>query len=185
MTTLMKMLLFTHFVNTVGKTQCTNALKQKGKLAMEERKEIIYLAGPISDNPDYLVFFADWEKHYTKLGYEVMNPAKLDEKDDPPPWLECLTRCMGYIGLCDVIALLPGWEASFGARIEMMVGVKLHKRFAIPEGSSHECVFRFRALSLNEEEEEDIPWGTEDDLDTAGEDFEDPGNLDDIPGWDK
>lgn len=144
-----------------------------------------YLSGPITGNPNYLAFFAKHERELAAQGYEVMNPTKLDGKN-PPPWHEAIIRDLGYILLCDVIALLPGWHASPGARIEVMFGIRMGKRFVIRPDAVAEMIFKVRANCADRnknQEEEDIPWGNEDDLDEIDEKGFLDGGLDDIPGW--
>lgn len=63
-----------------------------------------------------------------KMGYEPVNPADLDravgvsETTDPLPknfLRDAMTRDLGAICTCDAIAVLPGWEASAGVKVEL------------------------------------------------------------------
>jgi hypothetical protein len=64
-------------------------------------------------------------------GYEVISPAELDEAEDAPlgsrPWEDYLRRDLVEMlaGGCKAIALLPGHEASRGARLELHVASAL------------------------------------------------------------
>ena len=143
-------------------------------------KQIAYLSGPISDNPNYIDDFARYEKALTEMGYGVLNPAKLDNPTKPPPWHECIIRDLGYVLLCDFVALMPGWHTSHGARIEVMFALKMGKNFMPLDNAVHEVYFRL-GLALRED---DLPWGEEDDLESTEEKgWEDLGGMDDIPGW--
>jgi hypothetical protein len=54
------------------------------------------------------------------LGFDVVNPADLNP-DPSTPWKECLRSDLAALLDCDVIAMLPGWENSQGAHLELHV----------------------------------------------------------------
>lgn len=148
----------------------------------------VYLSGPITGHPNYQAFFAEHEADLANSGYEVMNPAKLDDPDNPPPWHECVIRDLGYVALCDIVALLPGWHQSHGARIEAMFAIKMGKRFIVRPGAAFELIMKLKAAHQPrdyqaEEYEEELPWGDEDELDDIDEKGFLEDGLDDIPGW--
>lgn len=77
----------------------------------------LYLAGPITGVSDYRQRFADAAAALTAAGHEPVSPT-----DAVPPadtswagWMRATTR---LLTTADGVALLPGWEASRGARIE-------------------------------------------------------------------
>ncbi len=70
------------------------------------------------------------------LGYEVINPAELNP-DSNADWHECLKADIVALMGCDAIALLPGWEASKGAHLEVhiahRVGIRVTQAALIVE----------------------------------------------------
>ena len=85
-----------------------------------------YLAGPIRNNPDYRITFAKAAQQLRKEGFSVFNPAAANLEGMPLP------KIMAYVlvRVCEaeVIALLPGWWRSGGARIEWLLAKYLKLR---------------------------------------------------------
>jgi hypothetical protein len=76
----------------------------------------IYIAGAITNNPNYEKQFEEVENHLLEQGHAVLNPVKnlgFDYKD----YID-----MGLCELmkCDAIYMIDGWEESSGARLEHM-----------------------------------------------------------------
>jgi hypothetical protein len=89
----------------------------------------LYLSGPMTGLPDYNypAFFAaaDLLRH---AGYIVLNPADIGLH---PTWTWADYMRVGLETLTDqaeAVAVLPGWEHSRGARIE----VRIAHRFRLP-----------------------------------------------------
>lgn len=143
-------------------------------------KQTIYLSGPITGHINYQVVFANYERYLVEQGYEVMNHAKLDDPKNPPPWHECIIRDLGFVVNCDIVALLPGWHESHGARIEVLFALRLGKCFMPLDNAVIGIDFHL-GMSMHEE---DKPWGDEEDLENDDEKgWEDLGGMGDIPGW--
>ncbi|POB12318.1 DUF4406 domain-containing protein [Sulfobacillus sp. hq2] len=94
----------------------------------------LYLAGPMTGYPDYNypAFFAaaDALRH---AGYTILNPADIGLH---PTWTWADYMRVGLDTLtthAEAVAVLPGWEASRGARLEVRLarrlGLRVHTVF--------------------------------------------------------
>ena len=75
-----------------------------------------YVAGKITDNPDYMEQFAEAEKALKLAGHAVMNPTIL------PPGFEhheYMKVCFSMIDVCDAVYVLNNWRDSKGAKMEV------------------------------------------------------------------
>lgn len=99
----------------------------------------IYIAGPMTGKPDwnYPAFF-DADEWLGSIGIEAINPAKADGETlaealgqagavDAPtkPWTEYLRQALVQVAGADGMLLLPGWQESKGARLEVHVAKQL------------------------------------------------------------
>lgn len=83
----------------------------------------LYVCGPMTGFVDYnYPAFHQAAADLRASGYEVENPADSEEANptgEPQLWAWYMKRAITKLMLCDGLALLDGWEASIGARIEV------------------------------------------------------------------
>jgi hypothetical protein len=95
----------------------------------------VYLAGPMRNRPLFnFPAFDEAAYRLRSLGHDVVNPADLDRAEgfDPATSVpddaflrRALSRDLVAITSCDAIALLPGWQDSEGARLELSLAKML------------------------------------------------------------
>ena len=122
----------------------------------------VFLSGPMTGLPKWnKEAFAKAEERLYELGAEwVFNPATDAPKTDFDPyghdyWMACTLHELttlpqhygdsGFSPVYDMLALLPGWEASKGARVECevahaigLVVIEMPKEWLIAEGEEAE-----------------------------------------------
>lgn len=83
----------------------------------------IYLSGPMTGLPDENrpAFNAEAAR-LRALGYQVENPAELNEPTDTRA--VCMRRDIQALMTCDAVAMLPGWTNSQGAMLEHACAVQ-------------------------------------------------------------
>lgn len=90
---------------------------------------MIYLAGPMSGISEHnYPAFEGAVRALRAAGHHVMSPHELTavDHDNPQPWSYYIGRdLMMLIHACNAIALLPGWEKSKGATLELRVAEAL------------------------------------------------------------
>lgn len=89
----------------------------------------LYLAGPMTGLPDFnRPAFHAAAAALRAAGYEVVNPAELDESepitdpDGPGAWERYMRRDIPHLCKCDAVALAEGWASSKGAMLEAQIG---------------------------------------------------------------
>jgi len=90
-----------------------------------DRENRIYVAGPMTGIEDFN--FPAFNAVAAKLrafGYMVENPAEHGVVEGAE-WADYMAYDLTRLGLCGVICLLPGWENSEGAKLEVLIGQRL------------------------------------------------------------
>jgi len=101
----------------------------------------VYIAGPMSKYKDtdhnFPLFFAfaAWLRDHD---HGAVNPAELDGGDTSQPYDFYLRRDLPLLVQCDAIALLPEWDESAGACLELLValaaGLNVYEVDHLPNG---------------------------------------------------
>lgn len=85
----------------------------------------VYIAGPMTGLPEFNYPTFRWAAHCLRdAGYEVEDPST-NVNPTPGDYHGWLRAGLAQLVRCDAVALLPGWEASGGARLEVNVGATL------------------------------------------------------------
>ena len=92
----------------------------------ESLDTVIYLAGPMSgiENFNYPAFHAAAEKLRAD-GYRVISPAGDEQGTEPIVWGDWMRLGLRLLLLADEVRVLPGWEQSKGASLEVHVAREL------------------------------------------------------------
>lgn len=88
----------------------------------------VYISGPITNMPNGNKFeFEKYENKFRVLGLEPINPHKLhtEEEEKTFKWSDFMKADIKALIDCDLIAIMPGWEKSKGANIEVYVARNL------------------------------------------------------------
>ena len=91
-------------------------------------KQRAYISGPMTGyKDDNRPAFRDAARVLRERGYDVLSP---DEFDDIKPiasgrWGDYLRRDLPCVCVADVVFVLPGWRASKGATLEVLVAAQL------------------------------------------------------------
>lgn len=85
----------------------------------------LYISGPITGVPNYQENFIKAETILKQAGYEVINPCTVVLADNAT-WAAYMKADISLMLTCDGLAVLPGWEASAGARLEVDIAQRLN-----------------------------------------------------------
>ncbi|MCQ2259796.1 MAG: DUF4406 domain-containing protein [Bacteroidales bacterium] len=84
------------------------------------RYDRVYIAGKITGDANYYAkFHAAQDQLQLEYGWNywsIVNPVEMVPQGWP--WWRCMVRCLRLVAGCKVVAMLPDWTQSRGARIE-------------------------------------------------------------------
>ncbi|MFD1709052.1 DUF4406 domain-containing protein [Ottowia sp. GY511] len=85
----------------------------------------IYLSGPMTGLPDLnFPAFHAMSARLRAAGHSVVNPAELNS-DPAADWNQCMRRDIAALCTCTTLALMPGWETSQGAQLELHIAHRI------------------------------------------------------------
>lgn len=78
---------------------------------------IVYISGPMTGYPEFnYPAFLDAERELMALGHSILNPARHPKQ---ATWADYMRLDTADVVRAEGVAVLPGWEASRGARLEV------------------------------------------------------------------
>ncbi len=85
----------------------------------------VYISGPMSGLPElnFPAFHAAAAVLRAK-GLDVVNPAEINA-EHPGQWESCMKADIKALCDCDALVMLPGWERSKGAHLEVHLAHRL------------------------------------------------------------
>lgn len=94
--------------------------------AKRKRQKTIYLCGPVSGLPEnnYPAFNAAAQKLRSE-DFNVLNPAEIQSEKEDQPWSYYMRLCLEMVCRADLLMVLPGWQSSRGAKLEVYVAQQL------------------------------------------------------------
>ena len=88
-------------------------------------RKTIYISGPMTGLPEFnFPAFHAAAKRLRADGNEVRNPAEVGEEPGLQ-WEDYMRKDLRLLCDCDAIYLLPGWEKSKGAHLELHIAHRL------------------------------------------------------------
>lgn len=92
---------------------------------MKTGMKVIYLSGPMTGLPGLnFPAFHEAAARLRACGYQVVSPAEI-EIEPGADWQACMRRCVQALCDCTGVALLPCWQKSSGAHLEVHLAHRL------------------------------------------------------------
>lgn len=90
----------------------------------------VYVSGPMTGLPEFnFPAFTSAAERLRAMGHDVVSPHEVAHDDNGEPgtiaWGVYLKRDLAEMLTCDTILLLPGWETSRGATLELYVATQV------------------------------------------------------------
>ena len=98
----------------------------------------LYISGPITGVPNYKENFVKAKAILKQTEYEVVNPCDVLLGDNAT-WEDYMKADIPLMLACNGVAVLPGWEASAGARLEIDIAQRLNMPVKDVYGWIHEA----------------------------------------------
>ncbi len=110
---------------------------------MADVSQRLYLAGPMSGIPQHnYPLFNRVARMLREQGHEVFNPAENKDAGARRSRAYYMRLDIPALLACDAIVVLPDWEGSRGANLEMWIAIDL-------EMPIYECMIRDDHVALN------------------------------------
>jgi len=107
---------------------------------VRDKNDVYYLAGPMSGIPEFnRPLFNEVTRKWEEDGYTVYNPVTLFGGDTTLPKAAYLVAGIKLLWKSDCIILLPGWEFSEGARMEVIMALTYGLDFFGQDGDALEA----------------------------------------------
>ena len=86
----------------------------------------LYVAGPMTGLPEfnYPAFFSAADA-LRRAAFDPINPARTAGREGCRSWLDYMRAGLRDVADCDGVAVLPGWQDSRGAALEVHVARSL------------------------------------------------------------
>lgn len=89
---------------------------------------VVYISGPISDDPDYKAKFAKAHQMLEECGFDVLDPTELVKVSPEKDYTDYLSEAVWHMLKADELYMLKGWSTSTGAKLELKLARLLGKK---------------------------------------------------------
>lgn len=85
----------------------------------------VFISGKISNNPNCVEDFKNAETKLSNMGYEVINPTKLNSREKYFDYADFMIVSISLLKKCNRVYFLYNWEDSVGGQTEKSIAKKL------------------------------------------------------------